>query len=146
MTTPGSRADTWARVASTLHITGVERVRAALRRMSRAGGDEALGRALYREGEAIMAKSKEIVPVDTGVLRSTGRVIPPVQRGGETVVALGFGGPSAPYAARQHEDLSLRHKPGQQAKYLEQPAVEAVPGMADRIADEIEQSIKAEGV
>ena len=36
-----------------------------------------------------------------------------------------------------HEDLMARHKPGQQAKYLEQPTLEAAQGMEGRLADEL---------
>lgn len=81
----------------------------------------ALVAAIYQEAEAVMTLSKqEYVPVDTGALRASGHVEPPVRTAGGGSVALGFGGPSAPYAVIVHEDLTKRHPVGG-AKYLELP-------------------------
>lgn len=81
---------------------------------------------VYRRAERIMTDSKQhYVPVDTGNLRSTGHVDPPVVGGEEVTVDLGFGGTAANgaevgYALRVHEDLQMHHRVGQ-AKYLETP-------------------------
>ena len=98
--------------------------------------------ALYREAEAIMTASKEIVPVDQGILKGTGHVELPEVRGGAVEVVMGYGGPAAPYAIYVHEDVMLRHKPGQQAKYLEQPALEAAEGMEGRLADALRPGLE----
>ena len=92
-----------------------------------------LGRALFQEGEQIMAASKRIVPVDKGPLRASGHVQLPVIRGKRVTVTLGYGGAAAPYAVFVHEKPA-RHTPPTQWKYLEQPLFEAVPGMAGRLA------------
>jgi hypothetical protein len=76
------------------------------------------GQSLRAIGESIMTDVKNAspgrgVPVDTGVLRSTGRVDGPT--GGK--VTLSFGGAAAPYALVQHEDTTLHHTIGE-ARYL----------------------------
>jgi hypothetical protein len=86
--------------------------------MARAGGEENVS-GLRVVGETIMTDVKAArpgagVPVDTGALRSSGRVTGPSHNG---VVTLSFGGAAAPYALRQHEDLAYRHKLGE-ARYL----------------------------
>ena len=122
-----------------LRITARLRGSAALRReLKRRGGaaQKALARALFLEGEQIMGKSKRLVPVDTGALRSSGHVQLPVIRGKKVTVVLGYGGAAAPYAVFVHEKQA-RHNPPTQWKYLEQPLNEAIPGMAGRLAKRI---------
>lgn len=81
----------------------------------------AMGSGLRVAGELIMTDVKASapghgVPVDTGALRASGRVQGPT--GFRTPkVTLSFGGPSAPYAVRQHEDLTYYHDVGE-ARYL----------------------------
>jgi hypothetical protein len=89
-----------------------------IERMARRG-DQANVSGLRVIGEMIMAdikdsRSEKGVPVDTGVLRASGRVTGPDAAG---VVRLTFGGASAAYALRQHEVLSYRHTVGE-ARYL----------------------------
>lgn len=79
---------------------------------------------LYQEGLKMMAVSQRQVPVRWGVLRSTGHVYPPVQRGKAVEVVLAYGGPAAPYAWVQHENLSLNHDDPTKAKYLEDPVLD----------------------
>ena len=122
-----------------LRITARLRGSAALRRELKRRGSaaqKALARALFLEGEQIMAKSKRLVPVDTGALRSSGHVQLPVIRGKKVTVVLGYGGAAALYAVFVHEKQA-RHNPPTQWKYLEQPLNEAIPGMAGRLAKRI---------
>lgn len=106
------------------------------RALKRAGSDaqRALGRALYIEGERIMGESKRLCPVDTGTLRSSGRVQPPEQDSERVVVRMTYGGAAAPYAVSVHENLNAYHSPPTQAKFLEQPALEARETMPGRLA------------
>ncbi len=116
--------------------------------------ENALASTLYEIGEEIMAVSKEqYVPVDTGTLRSTGYVEPPVMVGGVTSVALGYGGPAAPYALSVHENpragvtggVSPKGKPYRhwarvgEWKYLETPWKE----MSGRLVNRLEVGLKA---
>jgi len=69
-------------------------------------------------GEEIMLDVKAArpgagVPVDTGALRSTGRVEGP--KGNE--VELSFGGAAADYALKVHEEVEIPHRVGE-ARYL----------------------------
>lgn len=83
-----------------------------------------------------MTRSKEeFVPVDTGLLRSTGRV-ELMQQGRKWFVVLSYGGPADYYAWYVHENPYAFHPVGQW-KYLEQPIREAEPGMAERLAERV---------
>jgi len=77
--------------------------------------------AIYEVGNEVMGQSKRLVPVDTGALKGSGYVDQPRVELGRVSVEIGYGGPAAQYAVRQHEDLSLNHPQGGQAKFLEQP-------------------------
>ena len=73
----------------------------------------------YRRGvrlaaEMILKESRKIVPVKTGFLRDSGYV----EVTGEGFRSKADVGYSAHYAIYQHENLTYRHRPGQQAKYL----------------------------
>jgi hypothetical protein len=93
----------------------------------------ALARFLYAESLAVMARAQQLVPVATGALRASGSVARPEVSGTRVRVVMGFGGPSAPYARRVHEDLGLRHPAGGQAKFLEQPALERLAQILERL-------------
>lgn len=126
---------------SGVSIGGISRVQAQFK-LAQSVIDRELPGALYEEGEEIMGRSvEEFVPVDLGALRASGHVTQPKSMGDETVVELVYGGPAAPYAVIQHERLDFDHNVGQ-AKYLEIPALEAVPGMAARIGGRIARRLR----
>lgn len=118
----------------TVELRGLD---AALRRLSDLAekAPDAVGAGLFLEANNIMADAKTRVPVDQGVLRSSGYVAPPVMERGSPVVELGFGGPAASYAVKQHEDTALNHPDGGEAKFLERAADAARPGIGTRVAD-----------
>lgn len=61
--------------------------------------------SLYRSGQIIMGISQEqFCPVETGTLRSTGRVEAPERDARGVSVTLGYGGPAAKYAIKVHEN------------------------------------------
>lgn len=66
--------------------------------------------------EHLLHKSREIVPYLTGTLSRSGAVT----QEGHAEYAVSY---DTPYAVRMHEDLSLSHRNGRKAKYLEGPAV-----------------------
>lgn len=105
---------------------------------------QAAARALYEEGQVIFNKSQELVPVETGALAGSGRVTLPSVNASSVEVEIGYGGAAAPYAIYVHERLDLNHRyPGAknaraQAKFLEQPVLEAAPKLGDRLADRVE--------
>ncbi|WP_441251197.1 minor capsid protein [Kitasatospora sp. McL0602] len=65
--------------------------------------------------EHVLAEAKKIVPLDEGPLERSGKVTVDQATLNGTITF------DTPYAVRQHEDLSYKHLPGRQAKYLEQP-------------------------
>jgi hypothetical protein len=95
--------------------------------------NQSIGQALREEAEIEMTESKRRVPVDTGALRGSGRVVGPIDEGGDSLVRMEFGDAAAPYALYVHEDLEAFHKVGQ-AKYLESVLVESAPHLAQRVA------------
>ena len=93
-----------------------------------------LAQGLYQEAETIMTRSKrDFVPVKDGTLRGSGFVDVPVIKGTAASVTMGYGGAASAYALIQHEALHFRHPNGGQAKYLEQPVMEATRGMDRRL-------------
>jgi hypothetical protein len=97
----------------------------------------AIAQAIWEEANLIFAKSQVLVPVDTGVLRGSGGVSAPQQGPQGFYVDIFYGGPAAPYALYVHEIIENYHKPPTQAKYLEQPLMEAQAELQNRIKDRI---------
>jgi hypothetical protein len=92
-------------------VTGRINLKGYSRKVERAARREAAEAA----ADHILDIAQQLVPHETGVLQATGRVV--VSAGGLRA-SVQFG---TEYARRQHEELTWRHKPGRQAKYLEQP-------------------------
>ncbi len=87
---------------------------------------EVTASALYGIAEEVMTRSKDIVPVDTGALKSTGHVELPKIVGPIVEVTLGYGGVAANgekvgYAYYVHENPDAHHDEPTQWKYLETP-------------------------
>ncbi len=92
-----------------------------------------VGRPLYEEGQLVMGGAKKRCPVLTGTMRSSGTVEEPKLVGNTVEVVVGFGGASAAYVIKQHEDLSLKHTNGE-AKFLEKSLLERASQMAASLA------------
>jgi len=129
-------------------VVGVDKVLAKLGRYG-AEARHLAGAAIYQEALVIMADSKDnYVPVDQGVLKSTGHVELPVVSGNNVSVKMGYGGPAAPYALAVHENPRAGKTGGVSPKgqrykhwatvggykYLERPLLAAVRGFSSRIA------------
>jgi hypothetical protein len=114
----------------------------------RAGNDpeakKALSQAMYGFATKVLNESKKIIPVDTGVLRNSGRVEAPTISNGVIEVAITYGGTGAKYAAVVHEDMTMDHSPSKltavtkrprrgQAKFLEIPVMAQAPSFARSI-------------
>lgn len=145
-------------------LKGDEEMQARLRRLANVAPGR-MSQALRLEAEEIMSASKRrYVPVDLGTLRSSGHVKPVERRGKDISVTLAYGNAAAPYALSVHEHPS-RHSPpawrgkrpeqilsvrqrrpwvlslggGRGPKYLERPIKQSIPGMAGRIAKQLER-------
>ena len=116
-----------------LDITGIVDVTQKLQRFVSAPIPP-LKEALRTEGNHIIRVANTLVPVDTGLLRSTGHVTQPVQEGSVVSVSLGYGQGIAEYAAIVHFDSTMNHPHGGQAFYLQQPLFQATAGFTQRIA------------
>lgn len=82
--------------------------------------------ALAEEASVVFARSQMLVPVDTGLLKSSG-LVSQVQSDGKTsYVEISYGGPASSYAMIVHEGFA-RHAEPTQRKYLEQPLYERAP-------------------
>lgn len=118
-----------------VQILGEEKLLAALSQIAREI-PEKTGAALFQVGEEIMANAKEnYVPVDLGALRASGFVRSD-HRYKEYTVKLGFGGPSAPYALIQHENMTYNHTTGG-PKYLERPVMERAGSISRDVAGKV---------
>lgn len=94
----------------------------------------AVDRGLQNWGEYVLQQAQTVVPIETGLLSSSGRVV-----SGDKEVAIGFGsGAASAYALRQHEDMTYKHDSGRSAKYLEKPAIDA----ADQVEPLVGMAIK----
>jgi len=103
-----------------MQIVGLERMQSLL---AKASDDQKriYADTMRAEAQRIMNESKKIVPVDTGALKTSGRVEMPVITPNGIEVTIGYGGPAAPYAGIVHEDPDAQHGPGKTYKYLEIP-------------------------
>lgn len=105
-----------------------------------------LAALLFQRANAILGVSQRLVPVDLGVLRSSGHVPPPkvTRTGAEAEIV--YGGPAREYATFVHEDLSAFHNPPTQAKYLEQPFLAERDNTIDELSDYVRNLIAATSV
>jgi hypothetical protein len=101
-----------------------------------------LGEALRTEGNQIIRVANTLVPVDTGLLRSTGHVEEPIQAGPVVSVSMGYGQGIAPYAAIIEWDVTLNHPHGGQAHFLQNALFAATAGMLARIATALRGTLR----
>lgn len=73
--------------------------------------DTAARDALRDGGEVILDESNQIAPIDEGALINSGKVAV-----SDDSVVVSY---DTPYAVRQHEDVTMQHTNGRQAKFLE---------------------------
>lgn len=102
--------------------------------------------AVNQEAEAVRAAALPLIPVEVGTLKGSALVSPAVRTGEVVRAEIAVGGAATPYAEVQHEDETLNHtgthyssrlrrmytRTGQ-AKFLEEPLLEAAPSLRDRL-------------
>jgi hypothetical protein len=128
----------------TFTLEGDAQLQAALR-VAKEKSPLAVAQAILEEANLIFAKSQTLVPVDTGVLRGSGGVSAPQQGTNGYYVDIFYGGPAAPYALYVHEIIGNYHNPPTQAKYLEQPFMEALKEIQNNISRRIIHIISSRG-
>jgi len=107
-------------VASMIKITGMSRVLSNLKK-SKLTIAVGVARGLKQGGLFLQRESQKIVPVDTTNLKGGAFTRNIGGNGFDADVVVGY---VADYAVYVHENLQAKHKPGKQAKFLEQPARE----------------------
>ena len=130
-------------MANGVRIEGVGELRTALKRAGTLALP-ALSAAMIEEQEKVMASAKERTPVDFGVLRASGTVLPPKISGTGVEVVAGFGGAASDYAVIVHEDLSANHPTGQ-SKFLESAFLERAHEMPRALAAGVYAALKRLG-
>ena len=116
--------------------------------------------AMVENTEDLLSKSMRIAPIDEGTMigSASARVNrvevargsksgTPTTTGGKPdvkpgQVVVGEVSYNTPYALRQHEELTWRHLPGKQAKYLEQPLKENVTKYMENLRDAMAKGMK----
>ncbi|MCC5580586.1 hypothetical protein IMZ11_33710 [Microtetraspora sp. AC03309] len=102
----------------------------------RAQERKAAARGLRRAVDHLKDKAVEITPVeDLSLVRSATASVDEKKLTG----AVSFDGE---HAVKQHEDLELKHDPGKQAKFLEQPMDTERRAMLAMVADELSRGLK----
>lgn len=85
-------------------------------------------KGLIVAAEHLLQVSRTLVPIEETTLeRSGGADVDPAERRASVFY-------DTPYAVIQHEELTYRHDPGRQAKYLEQPFNEERDTMIELVA------------
>jgi len=115
-------------------VTGMSRI---LRNLKRFDGNLGIAfeRGLKKAGLFLQRESQKIVPVDTSALKNSA-FTRAEGKGFETDVTVGY---TQNYAVYVHENMDARHKPGKQAKFLEQPMNERKNEILAIIKDETER-------
>jgi len=113
------------------YITGIDDILKNMRKT-----DVLVGKkfeiGLKRAGLFLQKMSQRVVPVDTSNLKNSAFTRSAFS-GTATVVTVGY---TAAYAIFVHERMELSHKPGKQAKFLEQPALQYHEQILKLIAEE----------
>jgi len=123
-----------------LQITGDKKASANMRRIVKKYGN-VFDKAVEEFADELKPEIEEQTPMDSGAMVST------LRRGKDQGnVYLAMGGKEVEvatdynikktqnYTIRQHEDLTLNHPGGGNAKFMERPFLEAIPGLAGKVA------------
>lgn len=108
---------------------------------------------LYLGGTIVMWESQELVPVEYGTLKRSGRVEEPVIDGDTITVTVGYGygteyqdrveeedpDDSTGYAIYVHEIAEYKHAPPTTFKYLEKPARAFEPQLGPTIRAAVQE-------
>lgn len=95
-------------------MTQYTRLRWSGRRLWTSRGRRLASEGVRKAAEHLLAESRKLVPLDEGTLERSGTVT----MVNDLTAAVSY---DTSYAVRQHEELTWRHLPGRQAKYLETP-------------------------
>lgn len=97
--------------------------------------DDAGRKGLYAAGEHVLGVSNRQAPIEEGDLIRSGGVSQ--DDAGQTAISY-----DTPYAVRQHEDMSLKHDAGRNAKFLEKALASEAPKITELIAAALRGAIR----
>ncbi len=145
-----------------IRIEGIDDVLAAINR-----GEKAVVKAakiaVTEVATDVARRADELVPFDEGTLRNSQIVDLPTTARSRIEATIAYGGPAAPYAVVQHEDVTLWHPPkppgkskvgkrqgtgpvepggGRGPKYLEHPLLEKEKTFGDEIVKAVKRELK----
>lgn len=119
-------------MGTTSKLTGTKDVRRNLEQTRQALRDKLLD-LVQIEADIVLARSKELVGVDTGTLRDSGKIASVIQTDNETSAVITYGDPDPYYAIYAHE------KDQKNNKYLER----ALRERADKTGRELQTAVKS---
>lgn len=93
-------------------------------------------KGLKKLAEVILGESQKIVPVETGTLKDSGTVSLDNKN---KIATISY---NTPYARKQHEDNTLNHPRGGEAKYLERPFNEKSDELEVYVGDSINKTLR----
>lgn len=114
------------------------------------GGDKALqamAQGLYLEAQMAFNESQNLVPIDTGILKSSGHITSPKVTSDSVEITIAYGGPATDYAFIVHERVyapsgkKVYHRPPTRAKYLETPVKRRAKGMSQRLSKFVKRAL-----
>lgn len=97
-------------MAITHQITGIKDIESKFNAYA-IDGQRAMMVALTSAVVDIAGDADTMIPVDEGTLRASQDIDYPKLRGSRMEATISYGGPSAPYALIQHENVDLWHPP-----------------------------------
>lgn len=104
-------------------------------------------KGIKRVNQWVYDESQRQVPVDTGQLRDSATQVLNWRRlrasvvYGDNTLRYGNATPASVYVRRQHEDMTLNHPNGGNAKFLENPSKASADFAAEWIASAIEDAL-----
>lgn len=126
-----------------MRLDGVNGYVKAVNEMARTTPKAVMNSMEARGAGAILRAAIPLTPIDTGALRRSGAVYPVRAQGTRFSAVVGFGNENVRYALRQHEDTSLRHPRGGQAKFLEEGTRRAAKSAHADLAADVAKAWKA---
>jgi hypothetical protein len=108
---------------------------------------QAIAQGLYLEAQMAFNESQTLVPIDTGILRTSGHITSPKVTPESVEITIAYGGPATDYAYIVHERIyapsgkKVYHKPPTRAKYLETPVKRRSKGMGKRLTTFVHRAI-----
>lgn len=93
-------------------------------------------RGVLLAAEHVLGVSRQRVPLDEATLERSGQTS---VDDADITAAVSY---DTPYAVRQHEDMTYRHLPGRQAKYLETTVLESGPVVEQIIAAQVRRALR----